>query len=430
MSPEQIAAKREHGGALPEQQGSERETRRVERRFRRPRRADYAAMIESNAGVLTSLLLVCATAFFVAEKTGWRLFTYFPPLLFIYMTPVALSNTGVIPGSSPVYDEIRAFGLPMMLVLLLIKVDVGTAVRVMGKGVFVMLFGTLGVVVGAPIAYLVVGHGLGPDGWKAFGSLAGSWIGGTGNLAGVSEMIGTEGTEFGLAVLADNLVYIVWLPIMLGSKNLAGWFGRFTGVSDDRLAKMEQAVESMERDTTPPRTHQYHYMLFVAVGVTWLANAAAEALPVIDPFVSTGTWRILLVTTFGVALSFTPVRKLPGSHEFAMALVYLYVARMGATASLAGEDFGSQAGWFVLGAFIWIFIHGAFCLLGARIFRVDVHTAAIASAANIGGAASAPIVAAHHKEILVPVSILMALIGYAVGNYAAYLAAVLCQLVA
>ena len=103
-------------------------------------------MIESPPGVLAALCGVCAFFFLLAKQTGWKLFVYFPPLIFIYMTPVVLSNTGVIPTSSPVYDQIRAFGLPAMLTLLLIKVDVRTAFRVTGKAVFVMLFGTLGVV--------------------------------------------------------------------------------------------------------------------------------------------------------------------------------------------------------------------------------------------------------------------------------------------
>jgi uncharacterized membrane protein len=111
-----------------------------------------------------------------------------------------------------------------------------------------------------------------------------------------------------------------------------------------------------------------------------------------------------------------------------MALVYLFVARMGAKAVIAG--LAGQAIPFVVGGYIWIFIHGAFILLAARLFRIDVHTAAISSAANIGGAASAPIVAAFHDERLVPVSILMALIGYAVGNYGAFAAAWLCSLLA
>jgi uncharacterized membrane protein len=108
-----------------------------------------------------------------------------------------------------------------------------------------------------------------------------------------------------------------------------------------------------------------------------------------------------------------------------MALVYLFVARMGAKADLS--NISMAVFWFLLGAYIWIFIHGGFLLAAAKLFKVDVHTAAIASAANIGGAASAPIVAAYHRPSLVPVSILMALIGYAIGNFAAFISANLCQ---
>ncbi len=398
------------------------------------------ALITSPAGVLTVLAGTCALFFFLARQTGWKLFQYLPPLIFIYLTPVILSNTGVIPTSSGVYGSIRSLVLPMMLTLLLLKVDVAAAFRVMGRGVFVMLFGTLGVMVGAPIGYVLVKSGLGPEGWKAFGTLAGSWIGGTGNMAAVTDMIDTQGAEFGLAVLGDTIVYIVWLPIMLGSKNFAGWFNRFTGVSKDRLKRMDDALAEMEQDEHPPATPHYLYLLLIALGVTWAADGIAGVLPEIflpmswmpagieenAPIISLGTWRILLVTTIGIVLSFTPAKRIPGSHNFAMALVYLFVARMGATAEV--NDLADQAPWFLHGAFIWIFIHGGFCLLGAKLFRVDVHTAAIASAANIGGAASAPIVAAHHRESLVPVSILMALIGYAVGNYAAWITAMLCRM--
>jgi len=130
----------------------------------------------------------------------------------------------------------------------------------------------------------------------------------------------------------------------------------------------------------------------------------------------------------GIGLSFTRASKIPGSHQLAMALIYLFVARMGAKADLS--SISTAVFWFLLGAYIWIFIHGGFLLAAAKIFKVDVHTAAIASAANIGGAASAPIVAAYHRPTLVPVSILMAMIGYAIGNYAAWLAAQLCRIVA
>lgn len=384
-------------------------------------------LITSDAGVLATLTGICALFFFLERRTKWRLFQYLPPLIFIYLVPVILSNTAVIPTTSEVYDVIGRLVLPLMIVLLLLNVDVAATVRVMGRGVLVMLFGTLGVMLGAPIACALARPWLSGEAWKAFGTLAGSWIGGTGNMAAVSEMIETEGTEFGLAVLGDTTIYIIWLPIMLASKSIASRFARFTGVSAERLAKMDIAAASVDEDQRPPTHQDYLYLLCIALTVTAVANLVAERLPEVRPYLSSSTWRILLVTSAGIVLSFTPLRGIPGSHALAMALVYLFVARMGATAELAGV--AEQAVPFLLASLLWIFIHGGFCLLGAKLLRVDVHTAAIASAANIGGAASAPIVAAYHKESLVPVSILMALVGYAIGNYAAYVTAILCWLV-
>jgi uncharacterized membrane protein len=149
-------------------------------------------------------------------------------------------------------------------------------------------------------------------------------------------------------------------------------------------------------------------------------------LPEIKPVLTASTWKILLITTMGLLLSLTPARRIPASHELAMALVYIFVANMGAKADVSGLT--GSAAWFILACFIWIAVHGAFCLLGAYLLRVDLHSTVIASAANIGGAASAPVVAAHHNEKLVPVSILMALMGYAIGNYGAFFAAWLCEM--
>jgi len=190
---------------------------------------------------------------------------------------------------------------------------------------------------------------------------------------------------------------------------------------------MEVNAKAMSMEKGKMEMRHILYLLFLGLLNAWLSSYLSDFLPKVPPVLTAGTWRILLVTTFGIGLSFTPAKKIPGSHALAMALVYLFVANMGARAEV--EGLAQMAVWFVGGAFLWIFIHGAFCVLGAKIFRVDVHTAAIASAANIGGAASAPVVAAYHNEFLVPVSILMALIGYAIGNYCAFVTAWLCYLV-
>lgn len=391
-------------------------------------------MITSPVAVMAVLVGTAAFFFWLERFTQWKLFQYLVPLIWIYATPVVLRNVGVLPEASASYELLGDYGLPMFIVLLLLSVDVGAAVRIMGRGVLVMLLGTAGIVIGAPIGYWVVHRWLDPDAWMGFGALAGSWIGGTGNMAGVAGALGlAEGSPMlGLAILADTVIYVGWLPLLLGSKNFAERFNRWTGVSESRVARMEEAAEAEREEQHPPEMVHFLYLGLIAVVVTWIAKRLAphvfalqtELLPggLAEVF-STSAWEVLLVTTMGIALSFTPAKRIPSSHNLAMALVYVFVARMGASASLAGLG---QAPAFLLGATIWILIHGAFCLFGAWLFRVDVHSAAIASAANVGGAASAPVVAAYHRESLVPVSILMALLGYALGNYLALFAAQLC----
>ena len=382
------------------------------------------ALISSPVGVLTVLCATAAFWFLVAQVTRWAFFDYVPPLLFIYATPVILNNTGIITGSSVVYSGLSAYVLPVFIVLMLIKVNVPAAIRVMGKGVLVMLMGTAGVIAGAVISYVAVHQWLTDDAWKGFGALAGSWIGGTANMAAASEMLGTPEELFGLAVLADNVIYVIWLPILLGSKNIAERFNAWTGVSDDRLALMDEAAEIHVTVDRVPEMRDYIYLFAVAIAVTWIGASLASTIHAsmtdapqwVNDVFSESTIRILLITTIALTFSATPVAKLPNATAIGTALIYVFVAGMGARASLAGF---AQAPAFLFGALIWIFIHGAFCVLGAKLFKVDVHSTAIASAANIGAAASAPIVAAHHRPNLVPASILMALLGYALGNYLA-----------
>ena len=380
----------------------------------------------SPAGVLTILCGVSALFFFLEERTRWRLFNYFPPLIFIYAVPAILSNTGVLIQISPVYDWLSSIVLPMFLVILLLKVDVASTIKMMGRGIFVMLFGTAGVVLGAPIAYLLVKNKLPEDAWKAFGSLAGSWIGGTGNMAAVTEGLETSPEGFGLAVLGDNLVYMIWLPILLGSKHFSKVFNRFMRVDEKRIRMLEIEHNDTTKQIENVKMRHFLYLLVLGFVCTWAAEYLCSQLPEFQPILTALTWKILLITTMGLLLSLTPARYIPASHELAMALVYIFVANIGAKADVSGLT--SSAAWFILACYIWIAIHGAFCLLGAYLLRVDVHSTAIASAANIGGAASSPVVAAHHNEKLLPVSILMALMGYAIGNYGAFFAAWLCSL--
>lgn len=388
-----------------------------------------SVLISSPIGVLAVLCTVAAFFFLLAQLSEARLFNYIPPLLFIYATPVFLSNLPiggqtVIPNSSIIYSGLSSYALPVFIVLMLIKVNVPAIVKVMGKGVLVMLMGTAGVMVGGVVSYVIVHGWLPDDSWKGVGTLAGSWIGGTANMLATKEILEAPESQFTLAIVADNVIYIVWLPLLLMSRDYADKFNKWARVPADRLAAMDAAAEMHIEEDQAPTMPQYLYLAAVVLGVTALGHALspaiagwiAEASPRMAGIFSETTTRILLITTIALALSTTPVSRLPNSTAIGTALVYVFVAGMGARAEVSGLG---DAPAFVLGAFIWIFIHGAFMLAGAWLFRVDVHSVAIASAANIGAAASAPIVAAHHRPNLVPASILLALLGYALGNYLA-----------
>jgi uncharacterized membrane protein len=396
------------------------------------------AFITNNATILAVLTGISAFYFWLERATRWRLFQYVPPLVFIYLTPVLLANSGnvltnwrggaasdgepatvpnILPSKAPVYDVISEYALPMMLVLMLVNVDVGRAIRVVGKGVGVMLIGSLGVVAGAVVGYAIMQRWLGPDAWKAYGALTGSWVGGT----------------IGLAVLADTTILLVWLPLLLASKKVAGRFAEFARVDAERVARLDQAILD-ETESAEASNYQEYLLLFFAAFavtavsqgfVTWVTSELTARKLEWPVQFSASTCKILLITTLGIVLSFTRLRQISASRHLGLALVFIFMAQTGASANLA--EAAQQAIPFVVGAAICIVIHGIFCLAAAKFLRVDIHTAAIASAANIGGIATASCVAAHHKESMMPAAVLLALVGYAIGNYAGLLAAAICE---
>lgn len=420
--------------------------------------------ITSTTGVLAALCATCAVFFWLEQRTQWKFFHFAPPLVFIYLVPILMTTGGILPHASPVYTTMKSLLLPMLLVLLLVKMNLRGAVRILGPGLGVMLVGSVGVMIGAPVGLLVVRHWLQPDAWKAFGALSASWIGGTANLVAVAEMTHAK-DEVGLAMFSDSVIaYLIWLPILLASKRYASRFARFSGVNVKEMNRLEEAVTEHVETKRATTTNEYLFLIATAVAATWVADissqwietkatawfpptavvatpadgdqtqnaqSATAVLPPAklqkSPFADASTWRILIVTTIGIALSFTRLNQVSGSQELAMALLYLFVTCMGATANL--EKTTGQMLPFFIGSLIMIFIHGLFCLLGARIFRTDIHTAAIASAANIGGVATSSIVASYHKRSLLPAAVLMAIIGIAIGTYCGYITAQICRLI-
>jgi uncharacterized membrane protein len=405
--------------------------------------------------IFVAFVLVGVPAFYflLEHRTGWRMWSFLPPLLWIYSTPLLLRIAGVLPEASPLYGGIRAYLLPVFITLLVMTIDLRSVVGTLGRGLPVLLVSTLCVIVGAPVGYLAVSYWLGPEAWTGYGALAGSWIGGTANMAAMERALGTPPDQMGLAILADQVVFLLWLPLLIVSARYAEPFNRWVNarplpIEDEPAAptspqpapatesaaagasatRMEEApARPAKRYLDVPPMLDLLLMLAAALANVALCAWIAGQLPELQPFISASTWLVLLVTTGAVLISLTPIRRSYQGEVAGTAILYIFVANMGASASIAGF---AQAPAFVAGAFVWLFVSASLMVLAARLMRTDLRLMAVAAIANVGGAASAPVVAAAHHRTLVPVAILMAMLCYVLGNYGAILAGHLVRIVA
>ncbi len=376
-------------------------------------------------GVMAVITMVPVTFIWLEKRMKWKIFDYLPAIIWIFLTPIALSNLNIIPRSTPIYSTFREFAVPMFIVLMLLDINIREAIKVAWRGAAVLTMGAVGIVIGATIAFYLFRSGLPPGAWSGFGALAGSWIGGTGNLAAVAESLDTPGEMVGMVVLVDNFVYVAYFPIILSCKRWASSFNRFTRVRQEEIDHIAQATGEVEK-----KTHEVHFKDAVTLlgwGFTAIlaANTIASFIPELPPVLTERTWAILLVTTIGILLSATPLSKIPGTEPLSMTFVYIYMTMMGAQADLRSLG-GAQ--WFLIAGFFCIAVHFVFIVAGARLFRLDVSMAAVSSVAAVGGAASAPVAAGYHREELVPISIMLALLGYALGNYLGVATAYLCNM--
>ncbi len=375
--------------------------------------------------ILAVIFMVPVFFLWLERLTKWKIFDYLPAIIWIFITPIILSNLDLIPKSTPVYKTFKSFAVPIFIILMLLDINIRQSIKVAWRSAGVLVIGSIGIVLGLVISFAMFKSGMAPDAWSGFGALAGSWIGGTGNLAAVAEGLNTPPESVGMVVLVDNFVYIVYFPIILTCKRWATRFNKFSRVSQQDIDHFNKAAAEIEK-----KTHEVHFLdVLTLVGVGFVVIVVAKwlagYLPALPPVFTAKTWFILLVTTIGIILSSTPLKKLPGTEPISMTFVYLYMTMMGAQADLS--HIGSAV-WFLIAGFVCIGVHFLFIILSSRLFRVDVSMAAVASVAAVGGAASAPVAAGYHREELVPISIMLALIGYAIGNYLGVATAYLCHL--
>ncbi len=389
-------------------------------------------MFTSSLSVLAVLLCVLS-ALFAAERHPvlGKVFRYVPLLVFAYFVPTLLSNTGVIPLESELYTFIKKWLLPASLALLTLSVDVRAIVKLGRPAVALFLTGTASIVIGGPLAYLALGRfapeSMGDQAWKGLAALAGSWIGGGANFVAIGESVGTSSSTLSMMVVVDVAVANVWMAVLLWFAGREKSIDERLGADRTELERVKQSIADYQASVAAPTTlPALLQMLAIAFGATAVATWAATVLPPVGNIISGFTWVVIIVTAIGLGLSFTPLRALEGLGASRVGSVFLYllVASIGAHAEF--RKVVDAPALVAVGA-LWMVFHATLLLLVQRWMRAPIFFAAVGSQANVGGAASAPIVAAAFHPALAPVGILLAVAGYVLGTYAALVCAALLE---
>ncbi len=378
------------------------------------------ALITNSIGVMAVIMMIPVVFVWIEHRTKWRIFDYCPPIVWIMITPLFISNFGLIPFRAPVYEQFKSFAVPLFIVIMLLDINIRALTKIAARAIGVLMFGAFGVVIGCILAAIVLSAWLDPNAWQDFAILAATWIGGSGNMVAVAEGIHAPAIAISLVLVTDTIVGTLWFPLVFACKRWAEPFNRFTGVTEQHTRTIEAALERYEEKGSNVHYHDLLKLFGIGFTAIFAAHLIAPLFPEIPPVFTTKTWMTLLVTTIGIALSATPLKRIHGTNAVSMALVYIYMSIVGAEANVFHLSLG-HGFLFIIAATFCILVHTGSCVLGARILHVDVHLTAVASIANIGGAASAPVVAAYHRKELVPIAIVLALLGYAMGNYLALL---------
>lgn len=410
------------------------------------------ALITNDAVVLGLLALILGFVFHTSSSSHpfWQKFyKYVPSVLLCYFIPSLFNTFGIIDGdTSKLYEMASRYLLPVCLVLLTLSIDFKAIIGLGPKALALFLTGTVGVILGGPIALATVGAffpeqmgGEGADAvWRGMATIAGSWIGGSANQAAMKEVFQPSGEIFSVMITVDVVVANCWMAILLWMAANASRIDKATGADTRAIEALQSKIEKYQAENSRnPSASDLIKLLAVGFGLSGLAHWMSDY---IVPYIKTHApelamysltssffWIVVLATTFGLLLSFTKARELEsvGASKVGTVLVYVLVASIGMHMDITAV---MEYPVMFLAGVVWISFHGLLMFGMLRLLKAPAFYMAVGSQSNIGGAASAPIVAAAFHPALAPVGVLLAVLGYALGTYGGYLSALIMQSIA
>ena len=399
------------------------------------------ALITNDATVFGILAVVLGLIFHTAHSENpffKKFYKVVPALLMCYFIPGLLNSMGIIDAHhSKLYFVSSRYLLPAALVLLTLNIDLKGIINLGPKAIIMFLTATVGVMVGGPIAVFVTSFvkpeliGVtGPEAvWRGLTTVAGSWIGGGANQAAMKEVFQVGGDIFSMMIAVDVMVASVWMAILLF---LAGRYKQIdarTGADGTALEELRIKLEDYSKKHSKiPTLTDLMKILMVAFGSVGLSHFVSDNLvpvikaqaPVLAKFSMTSGffWLIVIATAIGVCLSFTKARQLEGAGASKVGSVFVYILVASIGMHMDVTKIFNQPALFFIG-FVWIIFHAVLLLIVGKLIKAPLFFLAVGSQANIGGAASAPVVAGSFHPTLAPVGVLLAVLGYALGTYGA-----------
>lgn len=398
-------------------------------------------------GILMSILgFVFITS--TSKKPLWvKFYKYVPALLLCYFIPSIFNSLGIISGNnSNLYFVASRYLLPTSLALLTISIDLKEIRKLGSKALILFFTGTLGIIIGGPIAILIV-LSINPEliagsdidsVWRGLSTVAGSWIGGGANQAAMKEVFQVDNEIFSAMVAVDVIVANIWMAFLLYGAGINDKIDNWLQADSSSIDVLKNKIEAYQAQIMKiPNTADTMRVLSIGFGITAVAHFGADLIapwifqnaPLLAKFSLTSKffWLIVISTTLAVFLSFTKARELEGvgASRIGSVFIYILVATIGMKMNILAIF--DNPGLFIVGL-IWMMIHAGMLISVAKFIKAPFFFMAVGSQANVGGAASAPIVASAFHPSLAPVGVLLAVLGYAMGTYGAWLCGVLMQL--
>ena len=407
--------------------------------------------ITNDAVIFGILMLMLGAVFYTSslDHPFWKkLYSYVPALLVCYFLPSLLKAVGLIdPSQSNLYFVASRYLLPASLVLLTISVDLKEIAKLGSKAVIMFVTGTVGIMIGGPLTIIIFSQiapdlvgGVAPNEvWRGMTTIAGSWIGGGANQATMKEVFEVSDELFSTMVTVDIIVGNAWLGVLIAGVAVTKLIDRKLKADSSAIESLKVKMENYQLSVAKiPNLTDLMKVLMLGFTCTGIGHFCSdlivpylEQFPALEQYSLTSRffWLVVIATTLGVILSFTKARELEGvgASRIGRAFIYILVATIGMNMDILAIF--SNPGYFFLGI-TWILFHVLLLALVAKLIKAPYFFIAVGSTANVGGAASAPVIASEFHPSLAPVGVLMAVLGYVLGTYGAYLCGLLMQMVA